>query len=254
MGSRPDRELLPIRRTLRLRHNGRMPAAHAAAQPIRVVIADDHPVVRRGLRALLQTLAGIEVVGEAGDGDTAITEVAAHAPDVILMDLHMPGTTGIEATKRIVASGAHTAVLVLTMFDDDSTVLTAIQAGARGYLLKGADQDEIGRALQAVASGEAIFSPGVAAGVLGAVGHAVPEVGGGSFPELSPREREILQLLAAGRRTSAIASELYLSPKTVSNMLTSIFAKLGVANRAEAIVLAHTRGLVASAPDPSQPR
>jgi DNA-binding NarL/FixJ family response regulator len=210
---------------------------------IRVVIADDHPVVRRGLRALLETLDGIEVVGEAGDGLTAVEEVARLAPDVVLMDLQMPGMAGIEATRQIVSTGSDTAVLVLTMFDDDSTVLTAVQAGARGYLLKGADQDEIGRALRAVAAGELIFGPGVASGVLGAVGGANSERSE-CFPELSPREREILVLLASGQRTSNIAAQLYLSPKTVSNALTSIFAKLGVENRAEAIVLAHERGLV----------
>jgi DNA-binding NarL/FixJ family response regulator len=150
---------------------------------------------------------------------------------------------GIEATRQIVSTGSDTAVLVLTMFDDDSTVLTAVQAGARGYLLKGADQDEIGRALRAVVAGELIFGPGVASGVLGAVGGANTEKSEG-FPELSPREREILVLLASGQRTANIAAQLYLSPKTVSNALTSIFAKLGVGNRAEAIVLAHERGLV----------
>lgn len=221
-------------------HNGRVPIAPDA---IRVVIADDHPVVRRGLRALLETLNGIEVVGEAGDGATAVAEVARLAPDVVLMDLQMPGMAGIEATRQIVSEGHGTAVLVLTMFDDESTVLTAVRAGARGYLLKGADQDEIGRALRAVAAGEVIFGPGVASGLLGAVGGATSARSEG-LPELSPREREILALLASGQRTASIAAQLYLSPKTVSNALTSIFAKLGVENRAEAIVLAHERGLV----------
>lgn len=215
----------------------------AAPDVIRVVIADDHPVVRRGLRALLETLAGIDVVGEAGDGAAAVAEVERLAPDVVLMDLHMPGLAGIEATRQIVAGGQGTAVLVLTMFEDDTTVRTAVQAGARGYLLKGADQDEIGRALRAVASGEVIFGSGVAASVLGAVGGAAREQPS-TFPELTAREAEILRLLASGQRTAAIAATLYLSPKTVSNALTSIFAKLGVENRAEAIVLAHERGLV----------
>jgi DNA-binding NarL/FixJ family response regulator len=240
-----NREVLPVSDNRSLRHNGRMPDAPAGDEPIRVVIADDHPVVRRGLRALLSTLDGIEVVAEAGDGATAVDEVSRHAPDVVLMDLHMPGLAGIDATRQIVASGSPTAVLVLTMFDDDATVLTAIQSGARGYLLKGADQQEIGRALRAVASGEVIFGPEVASSVLGAVaaGQDQPRVPGG-FPELSPREREILALLAGGKRTADIAAELYLAPKTVSNALTSIFTKLGVENRAEAIVLAHERGLV----------
>lgn len=226
-------------------HNGPVPPAPAV---IRVVIADDHPVVRRGLRALLETLDGIEVVGEAGDGVAAVAEVQRLTPDVVLMDLHMPGMAGIEATRQIAGSSG-TAVLVLTMFEDDTTVLTAVQAGARGYLLKGADQDEIGRALRAVASGEVIFGPGIASSVLGMVGGAAPQEPD-TFPELSPREREILHLLASGQRTATIASTLYLSPKTVSNALTSIFAKLGVANRAEAIVLAHERGLVAPRAEP----
>lgn len=227
-----------------------MPAERT--EPIRVVIADDHPVVRRGLRALLETLDGIEVVAEAGDGATAVAEVARHTPDVILMDLHMPGLAGIEATRQIVTSGSPTAVLVLTMFDDETTVLTAVQAGARGYLLKGADQDEIGRALRAVTAGEVIFGPGVAASVLGVVGDAADEAEQPSddFPELTAREREILALLASGRRTADIASQLYLSPKTVSNALTAIFAKLGVGSRAEAIVLAHERGLIPPGPGP----
>lgn len=229
-----------------------MSDAPAGDDPIRVVIADDHPVVRRGLRALLSTLEGIEVVAEAGDGHAAVEAVAQHAPDVVLMDLHMPGLAGIEATRQIVASGSPTAVLVLTMFDDDTTVLTAIQAGARGYLLKGADQDEIGRALRAVASGEVIFAPGVASSVLSAVGSTPDRLRGQSgFPELSPREREILMLLATGRRTADIAAQLYLAPKTVSNALTSIFTKLDVSNRAEAIVMAHERGLM---PQPGEPR
>ena len=213
------------------------------------MIADDHPVVRRGLRALLETLDGIEVVGDAGDGEAAVQQVRLHAPAVVLMDLHMPGMGGIEATRRITQSSPGTAVLVMTMYDDDETVITAVQAGARGYLLKGADQDEIGRALRAVASGEVIFGPGVAARVLGMVGGAVaptapeqPE----AFPELTAREREILHLLASGQRTATIAEQLYLSPKTVSNALTSIFSKLDVGSRAEAIVLAHEHGFGAA--------
>lgn len=235
-----------------MRHNGRVPQAGSGS--LRVVIADDHPVVRRGLRALLETL-GIDVVGEAVDGDTAVRQVEQLRPDVVLMDLQMPGMAGIEATRRVVGSGSPTAVLVLTMFDDDQTVLTAVQAGARGYLLKGADQDEIGRALRAVASGEVIFSPGVASGVLGAMsaGGDGQRMSRGSFPELTTREREILRQLASGRRTAEIAAELYLSPKTVSNALTSIFAKLGVENRAQAIVLALERGLPRTAMEPPRP-
>ena len=207
-----------------------------------MVIVDDHPVVRRGLRALLDTLDGIEVVGEAGDGETAAEQAAGLRPDVVLMDLHMPGIGGIEATRRITEDAPDSAVLVMTMFDDEEMVVTAVQAGARGYLVKGAEQDEISRAIRAVASGEVIFGPDVAARVLGKLGGATVGSTPQAFPELTDRERDILHLLATGQRTSSIAAELYLAPKTVSNALTSIFAKLQVDGRAEAIVVARERG------------
>jgi DNA-binding NarL/FixJ family response regulator len=214
--------------------------------PIRVVIVDDHPVVRRGLRSLLETLPGIEVAGEAADGEAAVREVQVTRPDAVLMDVQMPGMDGIQATRQIGVCCPGVAVLVLTMFDDDATVFTAMQAGARGYLLKGADQDEISRALRAVVAGEVIFGPQVAARVLSFFASPVMAAASGSdqpFPELSARECQILDLLASGQRTAAIAEQLYLSPKTVSNNLTAIFAKLQVASRAEAIVLARERGL-----------
>jgi DNA-binding NarL/FixJ family response regulator len=223
-----------------LRHNGRVPDTGQAA--IRVVIVDDHPVVRRGLRALLDTLEGIEVVGEAADGAAALDEVRLHSPHVVLMDLHMPGMDGIEATRRIREQSPGTAVLVMTMFDDDETVITAVQAGARGYLVKGAEQEEISRALSAVASGEVIFGPAVAGRVLGALSGAVRPASDPVFADLTDRERDILGLLASGRRTADIAAQLFLAPKTVSNALTSIFAKLQVGSRAEAIVLAREHG------------
>ena len=207
-----------------------------------MVIVDDHPVVRRGLRALLDTLDGIEVVGEAGDGETAAEQAAGLRPDVVLMDLHMPGIGGMEATRRITEDAPDSAVLVMTMFDDEEMVVTAVQAGARGYLVKGAEQDEISRAIRAVASGEVIFGPDVAARVLGKLGGATVGSTPQAFPELTDRERDILHLLATGQRTSSIAAELYLAPKTVSNALTSIFAKLQVDGRAEAIVVARERG------------
>jgi DNA-binding NarL/FixJ family response regulator len=214
-----------------------------AAAVVRVVVVDDHPVVRRGLSALLSSLDDVEVVGEAPDGESAVREVQLAHPDVVLMDVQMPGIDGIEATRRIRATSPDVAVLVLTMFDDDATVFTAMQAGARGYLLKGAEQDEISRALHAVVAGEAIFGPGVAARVLGFFGEARPAAPDPVFPELTDRERQILDQLANGRRTSAIANDLHLSSKTVSNHLTAIFAKLQVASRAEAIVVARNRGL-----------
>ena len=211
---------------------------------IRVLIADDHPVVRRGLGALLSTFGGFEVVGEAEDGAAAVRETQLLRPDVVLMDVRMPGVDGVEATRRIRAAVPETSVLVLTMYDDDATVFTAMQAGARGYLLKGAEQDEIADAIRAVVRGQAIFGPGIAGRVLGYFANPPPGVAAEHpFPELTAREREILEHLAEGKRTAAIASALYLSPKTVSNNLTSIFAKLEVADRAEAIVRARERGL-----------
>ena len=210
--------------------------------PLRIVLADDHPVVRSGLRALISTLDGIEVVGEAADGREGMERAAELNPDVVLMDVRMPGMDGVEATRRIRVSVPETAVLMLTMFDDDATVFTAMQAGARGYLLKGAEQEEIVGAIRAVVAGQAIFGPGVAAHVLGYFA-APPPPAQEPFPQLTDRERDILDLLAEGRRTSAIAEQLFLSPKTVSNHLTSIFVKLEVADRAEAIVRARDFGL-----------
>jgi DNA-binding NarL/FixJ family response regulator len=213
------------------------------AAAIRVVLVDDHPVVRRGLRALLESLDDVAVVGEAADGAAAVREAQLTHPDVVLMDVQMPGMDGIEATRRIRAACPDVPVLILTMYDDDATVFTAMQAGARGYLLKGAEQEEIARALRAVVAGEAIFGPGVAARVLGFFGDASASVQEPAFPELTERERQILDQLAAGQRTAAIAGGLHLSPKTVSNHLTTIFAKLQVASRAEAIIVARERGL-----------
>ncbi len=208
---------------------------------IRVLLADDHPVVRSGLRALLDSLSGYEVVAEASDGETAVREAQLTKPDVVLMDIRMPGIDGIEATRRLRAAVPDTAILVLTMFDDDDTVFAAMRSGAMGYLLKGADQDEIDRGIRAVVAGEAIFSPGVAKRVLGFL--TAPRPDADPFPELTVREREVLDLMAAGRRNQAIAEDLFLSPKTVANHISSIFVKLAVADRSEAIVRARQGGL-----------
>jgi DNA-binding NarL/FixJ family response regulator len=210
---------------------------------IRVLLADDHPVVRRGLAALLGTLTDFEVVGEAVDGEAAVREAQLTRPDVVLMDVRMPGIDGVEATRRLRESVPDAAVLVLTMYDDDATVFTAMQAGARGYLLKGAEQDEIADAIRAVVRGQAIFGPGIATRLLEHFANPPAPAASELFPELTPREREILELLAAGRRTGEIAETLHLSPKTVSNNLTAIFAKLEVADRTAAVIRARERGL-----------
>jgi DNA-binding NarL/FixJ family response regulator len=209
-------------------------------EPITVVIVDDHPVVRNGLRALVDSLPGLAAVGEAQDGEGAVREVQLLRPDVVVMDIQMPGTDGLEATRRITAAVPGTAVLVLTMYEDDDTVFAAMRAGARGYLLKGADQVEIDRAVRATAAGEAIFGPGVAARVLGFF--AAPRPAAPPFPQLTPREREILDRVAAGERNGAIARDLGLASKTVGNHLSSIFTKLAVADRAEAIFRARESG------------
>ncbi|MEZ5180019.1 MAG: response regulator transcription factor [Acidimicrobiales bacterium] len=213
-------------------------------EPIRIVVADDHPVVRGGLVALLRTIPGLEVVGEAADGDEAVRAAAELAPDLVLLDVLMPGRDGIAATRLIRERSPRCRVLILTMYDDDATVFTAMKAGAQGYLLKEAEQDDIVRAVRGVVAGEAIFGPGVATKMLGYFADPPPSVvDADPFPELTEREREILDLLAQGRRNAEIAAALYLSPKTVSNQLTSVFAKLQVAGRGEAIVRAREGGL-----------
>jgi DNA-binding NarL/FixJ family response regulator len=209
--------------------------------PIRVVLADDHPVVRAGLAALLTSLPGIEVVGVAATGREAIREVLTTHPDVAVLDLQRPDLDGFAATRELARSAPRVAVLVLTMFEDDDSVFTAMRAGARGYLVKGAEQDEIARAIHAVAAGEAIFGPGVARRVLALF--AAPPSTEAPFPELTTREREILDLLAAGLSNSAIATRLSLAAKTVANNVSSIFTKLHVADRPTAIVRARDAGL-----------
>jgi DNA-binding NarL/FixJ family response regulator len=207
----------------------------------RVVLADDHPVFRRGLRMLLDEI-GVTVLAEAEDGEQALLAVLEHRPDVVLMDLQMPRLDGVEATRQVLARAPQTRVLVLTMVEDDDAVFAAVRAGARGYLLKGAGAEEIGRALEAVAAGEVVYGRGVADRVMrlfaaGAVGRAVP------FGELTEREREVLDHLAAGRSNGDIARRTFLSEKTVRNYVSSIFTKIGVADRAEAIVRARAAGL-----------
>ena len=209
---------------------------------LRVVLADDHPVVRAGLAALLSSLAGVDVVGVATTGREAVREVVTHRPDVAVLDLQMPDLDGFAATRELARVAPDVAVLVLTMHEDDDSVFAAMRAGARGYLVKGAEQEEIERAIRGVAAGEAIFGPGVAQRVLGFFS-SPPVATVEPFPELSAREREILDLLAAGLPNAAIAARLSVAPKTVANNVSAIFAKLQVADRAQAIVRARDAGL-----------
>jgi DNA-binding NarL/FixJ family response regulator len=208
---------------------------------LRLVIADDHPLFRKGLRALLAAVPDFDLVGEADSGRAAVAVSLELQPDVVLMDLQMPDGSGIEATRQIVAASPTTRILVVTLFEDDDSVFAALRAGARGYVLKDADEAELIRAIRAVAHGEAIFSPAVASRVIDyfAARHAAPPQ---AFPSLTQREREILQMIARGRSNPAIAGELSLSPKTVANHVSNIFAKLQVADRAEAIVRARDAG------------
>lgn len=212
-------------------------------EAISVLIADDHPLFRDGLRALLSSVDNIEVVGEAATGAEAVRAAEQVQPDVVVMDLNMPDFNGIEATRRIVHASPHVGILVLTMHEDDDSVFAAMRAGARGYLLKGARQDEVVLAIRAVAGGEAIFGPSIARRVLDYLSSPHEARTKEIFPELTDREREILDLIASGMSNPKITSRLVLSPKTVRNHVSNIFFKLQVADRAEAIIRAREAGL-----------
>ncbi len=212
-------------------------------EPLRVLIADDHPLFRKGMRALLTATAGTEVIGEATTGQEAIELAAALQPDVILMDLQMPGINGIEATRQILHTSPHIRILVVTLFEDDASIFSALRAGARGYILKDAQEEEMLRAIRAVGSGEAIFSPAIATRLMDFFAAPRPAVPKEIFPTLTEREREILQMIARGRTNNDIAKELALSSKTVGNYVSNIFSKLQVADRAHAIIRARDAGL-----------
>jgi DNA-binding NarL/FixJ family response regulator len=212
-------------------------------EPLRVLIADDHPLFRNGMRALLEADLDTEVVGEATTGEEAIEMAATLQPDVILMDLQMPRMSGIEATRSILHTSPHIRILVVTMYEDDHSVFTAMRAGARGYLLKGASPDEVLRAIAAVGSGEAIFSPSIATRLIDFFANLQPTALPQALPELTEREHEILTLLAQGLSNAAIAKQLGLSAKTVSNYVSNIFSKLQVADRAQAMLRARQAGL-----------
>ena len=212
---------------------------------IRVLIADDHPMYRGGVRAALSDVGDVEIVGEAVDGDQAVASAETLQPDVVLMDLHMPGTNGIEATRQLMAESPGISVLVLTMFDDDESVFAAVRAGARGYLVKGAAQEQIVRAIRAVASGDVLFGAGIAERVMTflAASGRIGARAGRQFPELTEREVEVLELIARGLNNAEIPRRLVVSDKTVRNHVSSVFSKLHVADRAQAIVRARDSGL-----------
>jgi DNA-binding NarL/FixJ family response regulator len=209
---------------------------------IRVAVADDHPVVRDGLRALFASLPEIDLVAEASTGREAVRAAVTAHPHVLVMDLRMPDLDGVAATTEITRLAPDVAVLVLSMFEDDESIFAAMRAGARGYLIKGASQEEISHAITTVAAGGAVFGPGVARRMLNYFA-APPQLTELPFPELTPREREVLDLIAAGLPNATIASRLGLAGKTVGNHISTIFAKLQVATRAEAIVRARDAGL-----------
>jgi DNA-binding NarL/FixJ family response regulator len=209
---------------------------------IRVLIVDDHPVFRFGLHSLLASIPEMEVIAELTRGEDAVAQVADIKPDIVLMDINMPGMNGIEATREILKDHPEIGILMITMIDDD-TVFQAMQAGARGYLLKGADPEETVRAIRSVASGEAIFSPKIAERLINYFGQSKSTPIADVFPQLTEREHEILGLIAQGLTNSAIAERLVLSPKTVRNHVSNIFGKLQVNDRNQAIIQARQAGM-----------
>ncbi len=212
---------------------------------ITLLVVDDHPVVRDGLAALIETVENMTIVAQADTAERAVRAAQAWRPDVVLMDLNLPGASGIGATRQITRTLPGTAVLVLTMSEDDESIVAAVHAVARGYLLKGARQEEILQAIVTVASGGALFSPHAARQVMAHFARTTDEHVLPPFPDLTPRERQVLALLATGLRNRAVAQRLGISQKTVANHLSAIFLKLGVEDRAQAIILAREAGLVA---------
>ena len=210
---------------------------------LRVLVVDDHPLYREGLSMAISAMPGKEVVGEASDGQEAVRKVAELGPDVVVMDLHMQGMNGVEATREVSALPSPPAVLVLTMLENDDSVFAAMRAGARGYLLKGSTGAEIGRALDGVANGEVMFSSGIAERVLSFFSGGAARREAVPFPHLTDREREILDLVARGLTNAEIARRFVISDKTVRNHVSNVFAKLHVAGRAEAVARARDAGL-----------
>jgi len=212
-------------------------------ESLRVLIADDHPLFRHGIAALLGASEEFQVVGEATSGEEVVTLAEQLQPDVILMDIHMPKMSGIDATRQILHTSPHIRILMITMSEDDGSVFAAMRAGARGYVLKEAQKDDMLRAIRAVGRGEAIFSPAIAGRLIDFFAAPRPAAPPQAFPELTEREHEILTLIAQGYSNPVIAERLVLSPSTVRNYVSNIFSKLQVVDRSQAIVRARERGL-----------
>jgi len=211
-------------------------------EPTRLLIVDDHELFRAGVRALVRSLTTVEVVAESSTGQQAVAAALETQPDVVLMDIQMPDMDGIEATRRILANSPHIGIIIVTMFEDDDSVFAAMRAGARGYVLKGAGQDELMRAITAVASGEALYNAKVAERVIGFFNMPRRDLPMNAFPELTEREREVLDLIAQGLGNPAIARRLDIRDKTVRNHVSNIFSKLQVADRVQAVVRARRAG------------
>jgi DNA-binding NarL/FixJ family response regulator len=219
------------------------PSEPSLGVPTRVLVADDHALFRHGLKAMFDSVPEYEVVGEAATGEEALEKVAKTQPDIVLMDIQMPKMNGIEATRRIVEAYPQTGVVMLTMFGDDDSVFAAMRAGARGYVLKGADEQEVLKVVGAVQKGEAHFGPEIAERLMSFFSAPKGPPSSEAFPELTSREVEVLVLIARGRSNTEIATQLYVSPKTIRNHISNIFTKLQVADRAQAIVRAREAGL-----------
>jgi len=208
-----------------------------------ILIVDDHPIFRKGMRSLLEMMPDITLVGEAKNGREAVELALVHQPDVVLMDLQMPEGSGLSATRELNKHSPNTRILVVTLFEDDDSIFAALRAGAQGYILKDADEEEMMRAIRAVGEGEAIFSPSIATRLMDYFASARQEVPKEVFPELTEREREILTLIAQGKSNEAIAEKLTISLKTVRNHVSNIYSKLQVADRAQAAIRARDAGL-----------
>jgi len=216
-------------------------------ETIRLLVADDHALFREGLRALFSATPGIQIVGEAATGEETVAMAEKHQPDIILMDINMPGVNGIEATRRILRAHPALGVIMVTMLEDDASLFSAMRAGARGYVLKGAHHQELLQTIRVVAEGQAIFGAPIATRIRNFFEHFEADLKstlpGEAFPELTPRELEVLELIAQGVNNSQIAQKLVVTDKTVRNHITSIFSKLQVADRAQAIIMAKDAGM-----------